>query len=143
MLECPICNLQYSYTDPFKADMAQPDHGTEAQNEEEMDDGKTLKESLLEATSDYNATLLSALGASNGPSEHQQKTILAVKLTELEPLVFTDHHSEEDHLLGTSRNISNLIEHQYDYPNAPFKCFPPLMKRSYNDTVMSVIDCRL
>ncbi|KAG0175123.1 hypothetical protein DFQ28_005034 [Apophysomyces sp. BC1034] len=42
MLECPICNLQYSYTDPFKADMAQPDHGTEAQNEEEMDDGKTV-----------------------------------------------------------------------------------------------------
>jgi hypothetical protein len=82
---------------------------------------------ITAVSSDYKTVLLTALDVDNASQKEQQKAQLA----QVEPFVFTDHHGEQHHLLGTFRNLTKLTEStQSDSLTESFQFFPTRHKRS-------------
>lgn len=67
--------------------------------------------------------------------DNAENRLLAAQLVDAHPLLFKDHHGEHHYLLGAPRNISRLLELQFDQPFPQFQSFSAPNKRTFKDMI--------
>ncbi|KAF7720482.1 hypothetical protein EC973_008144 [Apophysomyces ossiformis] len=149
-LICPVCAGEYIYADDFERHV----HTHNQNNEKSLEDDATgnvtvsqvddilpttdlptTKNSLVNTAQEYHNSLLLALDVKHLSPDNAENRLLAAQLVDAHPLLFKDHHGEHHYLLGTPRNISRVLESQFDQPFTQFQSFLAPNKRTFKEMI--------